>query len=53
MAANIEDFTRDQATPLVDLALASERIQAARLAADSTNLPFVYLLSISPVYVLD
>lgn len=41
VGGNIEDFTGDGAKPLFDLALASERIQAARLAADATKLPFV------------
>ena len=41
VGGNIEDFTGDQAKPLFDLILASERIQAARLAAESTKLPFV------------
>ncbi|MFZ1387448.1 MAG: isocitrate lyase/phosphoenolpyruvate mutase family protein [Thiolinea sp.] len=41
VGGNIEDFTGDGAKPLFDVALATERIQAARLAADSTNLPFV------------
>ncbi|MEV0132476.1 isocitrate lyase/phosphoenolpyruvate mutase family protein [Dactylosporangium sp. NPDC050688] len=38
---NIEDFTGERSRPLFDPALATERIRAARAAADATGEPFV------------
>ncbi|GAB4048582.1 isocitrate lyase/PEP mutase family protein [Catellatospora paridis] len=37
---NIEDFTGDRAEPLYDLAIATDRIRAARTAADAGGIPF-------------
>lgn len=41
VGGNIEDFTGDKHKPLFDRVLASERIHAARLAADALQFPFV------------
>jgi len=41
VGGGIEDYTGDRAKPLYDLALARERIAAAREAADATGIPFV------------
>jgi 2-methylisocitrate lyase-like PEP mutase family enzyme len=38
---NIEDFTGDRSRPLFELALATDRIQAARSALDAAGVPFV------------
>lgn len=40
VGGNIEDYSGDARRPLFDAALASERIAAARQAADSSGLPF-------------
>ena len=40
VGGNIEDFTGDSSTPLFDTALATERIRAARAAADVGGVPF-------------
>lgn len=40
VGGNIEDFTGDARSPLFDRALATERIRAARIAADETDMPF-------------
>jgi 2-methylisocitrate lyase-like PEP mutase family enzyme len=41
VGGNIEDFTGERAEPLFDVQLASERIRAARAAADAAGEPFV------------
>lgn len=41
VGGGIEDYTGDKAKPLYDLALARERIAAAREAADASGVPFV------------
>lgn len=41
VGGNIEDFSGDKVKPLFELTLATERIHAARLAADQMQLPFV------------
>ncbi len=40
VGANIEDFTGNAARPLFDIALAEERIRAARKAADESGIAF-------------
>nr|WP_294864048.1 isocitrate lyase/phosphoenolpyruvate mutase family protein [uncultured Pseudogulbenkiania sp.] len=40
VGGNIEDFSGEPSAPLFDLALAAERIRAAREAADASGLPF-------------
>lgn len=40
VGGNIEDYTGDRSSPLFDTALASERIRAARAAADKSGFPF-------------
>ena len=40
VGGNIEDFTGEPNAPLFDLALAAERIRAARQAADASAIPF-------------
>lgn len=40
VGGNIEDYSGDARSPLFDAALASERIAAARQAADSSGFPF-------------
>ncbi|GGY11682.1 2-methylisocitrate lyase [Litchfieldella qijiaojingensis] len=40
VGGNIEDFTGDASAPLYDLTLATERIRAARAAADASGIPF-------------
>jgi len=41
VGGNIEDFTGDRAAPLYDMALAVDRIQAARSAIEASGAPFV------------
>ncbi|MBT5263765.1 MAG: isocitrate lyase/phosphoenolpyruvate mutase family protein [Rhodospirillaceae bacterium] len=41
VGGGIEDYTGDAANPLYDLGLATERIAAAREAADASGIPFV------------
>jgi 2-methylisocitrate lyase-like PEP mutase family enzyme len=40
VGGNIEDFTGERSAPLFDLTLATERIRAARQAADASGIPF-------------
>lgn len=40
VGGNIEDFTGNASAPLFDSSLATERIRAARLAADKSGMPF-------------
>lgn len=40
IGGNIEDFSGDPAAPLFDMSLATQRIRAARAAADANGIPF-------------
>jgi len=41
VGGNIEDYTGDASSPLYDMELAKERVQAAREAIDRSGIPFV------------
>ena len=41
VGGGIEDYTGDKSKPLYDLALAKDRIAAAREAADASGIPYV------------
>lgn len=52
VGGNIEDFSGDKVKPLFELMLATERIHAARLAADQMQIPFV-LTARTDCYLVD